>query len=228
MKPSIAAKKIPILLTLLALVLLAGGGAWFYRAYQTARNRLIETKKTEVAALIRGRASTELSAQIFADATSDASQAAFRDFFARIQSPQVVRMKVWNEQQVVLWSNLPEIIGQKFSDNDEVKEAHEGKVVLAIEEQKAEHVSERQYASLAEIYVPLMPPSGGEAFGVVEIYEPANLIDGPAADEVRRAAVPAGAVTAAALALAAGFAFRARGRKRDAHPSGRPPQENPS
>ncbi|HSD12987.1 MAG TPA: hypothetical protein VLC10_05495 [Patescibacteria group bacterium] len=219
MKPLLRSKKTVILLAVLALVLAAGEGFWLSRIYASARDRDIAAKKTEVAALIRERAAGIISSEDFAYPLTDAQQALFRNLFSQIQSPEIVRMKIWNEDQVVLWSNLSEIIGQKFPDNDEVKEAYRGDVVLAIEEQKAEHVSERQYASLAEIYVPLIGPAG-KVIGVVEIYEPAVIIDRDANDEVRRAGVPAVTATVAAYVILAAALLRAGKRKRPSPPNG--------
>lgn len=219
MKSLLRAKKAPLLLVLLALFAAAGEGFWLSRVYSSARDRDIAAKKTEVAALIRARAAGVISSEDFNYPLTDAQQSLFRDLFIRVQSPEIVRMKIWNEDQVVLWSNLSEIIGQKFPDNDEVKDAYRGEVVLTIEEQKAEHVSERQYASLAEIYVPLIGPAG-KVIGVVEIYEPAVIIDRAANDEVRRAGVPAVTATAAAYAILAAALLRAGKKKRPTPPDG--------
>lgn len=226
MKSLPKSRKIPVLLVLLALALAAGEGFWLSRVYGSARDRDIAAKKTEVAALIRERAAGVISSEDFTYPLNDAQQALFRNLFTRIQSPVIVRMKVWNEDQVVLWSNLPEIIGQKFPDNDEVKDAYRGEVVLAIEEQKAEHVSERQYASLAEIYVPLIGPAG-KVIGVVEIYEPAVVIDRAAGDAVRRAGVPAVTATVAAYVILAAALSRASKRKLPAPPASGAPKDAP-
>jgi hypothetical protein len=199
------------MLVLPLLVLVVAEGAWWFSAYRAAQAQQTELVKIEVASLLRERAAGTLTPEYFSGPLTDAQQEVLRGMFAQIQSPRIIRMKVWSKDQVVLWSNLSEIIGQRFPDNDEVKDAYDGEVVLAIEEQKAEHISERQFTSLAEIYVPIQD-AGGKTFGVLEIYEPSSVVDDPARAKVMPAAEAAAAVTLVAYALYAVWAVRSSRR----------------
>ena len=209
-------KKIIVLLILPLLVIALGEGLWWQRAYGQAKTAQSELVKAEVASLLRERAAGTLTPEYFTGPLTDAQQDVLRAMFAQIQSPRIIRMKAWSRDAVVLWSNLSEIIGQRFPDNDEVKDAYGGEVILTIEEQKAEHISERQFTSLAEIYVPIKDGTGA-TFGVLEIYEPSSVVD----DAARGKVLPtAAAVGAAALAAYALYAFALARAIKSRPPSG--------
>src|SRR5262245_3057333 len=46
--------------------------------------------------------------------------------------PEVVRVKIWDRNSSVIWSDEPQLVGQRFPDNDELKEALEGEVAVEI------------------------------------------------------------------------------------------------
>jgi len=87
--------------------------------------------------------------------------------------PEVVRVKVWDRQATVLWSDEPRLIGRRFSDNRELQEALAGRVSVEIKTLTGrEHAYERgRFATLAEVYVPIFSRTGGELVGVVEVYK---------------------------------------------------------
>ncbi len=43
--------------------------------------------------------------------------------------PEITRFKVYNPKGVVIWSDDKRLVGQSFADNEELREALEGKVV---------------------------------------------------------------------------------------------------
>jgi signal transduction histidine kinase/ActR/RegA family two-component response regulator len=87
--------------------------------------------------------------------------------------PEVMRVKAWGKDATVLWSDEAQLVGRRFPDNDELREALEGRVAVEIAEpSKAEHAYERGSAvSLAEIYVPILSRRTGEVVGVLEVYK---------------------------------------------------------
>jgi signal transduction histidine kinase len=86
--------------------------------------------------------------------------------------PEVVRAKVWDNQATILWSDESHLIGRRFLDNDELRDALKGKLEVEIKSlTKAEHGYERPvYTTLAEIYVPIFS-GDGRVLGVVEVYK---------------------------------------------------------
>ena len=175
-----------VILTVISALLLVGAAALLSRDYAQRRAARIELEKTEVAGVVLERAAGLIRPEHFAAPNSVEAQAAFRALYSAVQSPRIFRMKVWAKDGTVLWSNLAEIIGQQFPDNEEVREAFGGEIVLTIEEKKSEHVSEREFAAAAEIYVPLRNVDGS-VYGLVEVYEPVLVLD----RDIRAAFLPA-------------------------------------
>jgi signal transduction histidine kinase/ActR/RegA family two-component response regulator len=86
--------------------------------------------------------------------------------------PEVVRVKAWSRDATVLWSDEAQLIGRRFPDNDELREALEGHVAVEITEpSKTENAYERAASTLAEVYVPIRSSRTGEVVGVVEVYK---------------------------------------------------------
>ncbi|MEK7850999.1 MAG: hypothetical protein AAB275_03875 [Deltaproteobacteria bacterium] len=42
--------------------------------------------------------------------------------------PDILRMKLWNKEMVVVWSDDRRLVGKAFPDNEELKEALEGEI----------------------------------------------------------------------------------------------------
>jgi len=87
--------------------------------------------------------------------------------------PEIVRVKVWDRNATVLWSDQEHLIGKRFPDNSELKRALAGRVEVEIKRlTKTEHKYERNtFATLAEVYVPILSSASGQVIGAVEIYK---------------------------------------------------------
>jgi signal transduction histidine kinase len=87
--------------------------------------------------------------------------------------PEVVRVKIWDRNATVIWSDEAQLVGQRFPDNDELKEALEGKVAVEIQRlAKAEQRYERPgFSMLAEVYVPIFAAGTRNVIGVLEVYK---------------------------------------------------------
>ena len=166
-------------------VLLGLYGHWFLTAqHEAISNAVFENEKQATAEYIRGQAKTLVSEGMFTTASGPVQRAAFAKFFKKIQSVDIVRIKVWDKNYTVIWSDLSETIGQQFKDNHEVEEALDGEIELELsaETGKSEHVTERQFQNIVEIYVPITDVRGS-IVGVIEVYKQAagveEKIDGP-------------------------------------------------
>jgi len=85
--------------------------------------------------------------------------------------PSIIRIKVWNKDRVVVWSDDRRLVGQRFLDNDELTEAFEGKIASELSGlAKSEQKFERPYKKLLELYVPIQSPDGNVPT-VFEIYQ---------------------------------------------------------
>lgn len=92
--------------------------------------------------------------------------------------PDVMRVKVWDREGTVLWSDEAQLIGQRFPDNRDLRAALAGEVNAEIRElTKPEHAYEEgRYSMMAEVYIPIFAKGSEEVLGVLEIYKsPARL-----------------------------------------------------
>ena len=84
------------------------------------------------------------------------------------------RIKIWNKDAQIVWSDNKQLIGLIFNDNDDLQKALAGNIISEIKEPtKAEHIHEKQYEQLMEMYVPIYPglSSTANVLLVMEIYE---------------------------------------------------------
>ena len=100
--------------------------------------------------------------------------------------PNIVRVKIWNRDRVVIWSDDRRLVGQRFHDNEELDEAFAGEIPSEISTLgKAEQAFERPYRKLLELYVPIRFTSGGEVVNVFEIYQNLDPLDEDIAGQKR-------------------------------------------
>jgi HD-GYP domain-containing protein (c-di-GMP phosphodiesterase class II) len=87
-------------------------------------------------------------------------------------SSNIVRIKIWNRNGLLVYSDESSIVGKTFPPSDELAEAFAGNLTTefsALEEE--ENVAERGlYKRLFEIYVPLQLADSDEILGVYEVY----------------------------------------------------------
>jgi len=115
----------------------------------------------------------------FTDPQLRREPATYREAFRGLLAmPEVVRIKIWDRDATVLWSDDERLIGKRFPENPELKEALAGEV--AVELKSGGDLTRKyhwtQSAALAEIYVPIPSKTSGEIVGVIEVYRlPARL-----------------------------------------------------
>jgi signal transduction histidine kinase len=99
----------------------------------------------------------------------------------------VLRVKIWNTDGMIVFSNDREQVGQTPEIEHDLEEAFEGEVESEISElEEAENASERQLADqLFETYVPVSVAGGAESDdvdAVIEVYQDYSTIQ----DEINR------------------------------------------
>jgi putative nucleotidyltransferase with HDIG domain len=84
----------------------------------------------------------------------------------------IVRIKIWNRDGLLVYSDDKKIMGKTFPIDEELQEAFRGEIAGHISNLQAEeNIEERgQYSELFEIYVPLQPYDGEEILGAYEVY----------------------------------------------------------
>jgi signal transduction histidine kinase len=83
----------------------------------------------------------------------------------------LVRVKIWNRDGTVVYSDDPNLIGQKYPLTDELQQTFSGLTVAALSPlTKAENVDERGFGELLEVYTPVRQGGKPEIVGSFEGY----------------------------------------------------------
>ena len=87
-------------------------------------------------------------------------------------SSNIVRIKIWNRDGLLVYSDDKNIMGKSFPVGTDLKEAFDGEIASEISNlHQEENVAERgKYTRLFEIYVPLQPADSDEVLGAYEVY----------------------------------------------------------
>lgn len=95
-----------------------------------------------------------------------------------INEESAVRIKIWNKDGTVIYSDKNELIGQKFKIDEDLKKGFQGQSFSTIENQtKEENIYERDYNKLIEIFIPLYLNNKETPQGVYEVYLKTEAID---------------------------------------------------
>ena len=100
----------------------------------------------------------------------------YQDLSAKIKhltfGPNIERIKIWNKDQIVVWSDDIRLVGQRFLNNEELNEALNGEIVTKMSRlKKTEQVFEKSYERLLELYVPIRYDEQKDIEIVFEIYK---------------------------------------------------------
>ncbi|MFA4956824.1 MAG: ATP-binding protein [Candidatus Methanoperedens sp.] len=103
----------------------------------------------------------------------------FETFYKSLKTNEIIRIKIFNTNGTILYSDEERLIGQTFQDNLDLNEALKGSIEVEINRglNKKENIYEREnFSGLMEIYVPIKNESG-QIQGVVELYQVLDDID---------------------------------------------------
>ena len=113
----------------------------------------------------------------FKGSTNIEDKNAIEEFFSHIIGiPDVFRATVFDADFQIIWSNDDNIIGKRFSDNDELKIAYSGESTFSWgvtdEHAKQEHVFlPDDVEQFVESYIPVWDEKHERVIGVVELYK---------------------------------------------------------
>jgi diguanylate cyclase (GGDEF)-like protein len=111
-----------------------------------------------------------------------------------ISQDGIVRLKIWNEQHWIVYSDNPLLVGRWFAGDDGLQESLRGVVSSEITDLSgAENLEERDFGRLLAVYVPMRVDQTGEftsdesgrVVGSFEIYVPHGPIAAGIADDTR-------------------------------------------
>lgn len=143
------------------------------------RNNLLDWERTHTGDAILAEAAAVLRPEDFVAWDRPGAQQRFTRFFERaLRNPEILRVKIYDPDMRVVWSDEPRLRGRRFPDNALLRQALGGAVAGTIEHaRKTENVSEQAFAPTVELYLPLaLGPSRERVTGVVELYkDPARM-----------------------------------------------------
>ncbi len=85
-----------------------------------------------------------------------------------------VRVKVWSLDGTVVYSDVPELVGDRFGFTHHAVGAPGGERSIGVSDlDEPENASERDFGELLEFYLPVFDP-GGEEIAVFEVYQTAT------------------------------------------------------
>lgn len=138
-------------------------------------SRMIAGEWAQTAGLVSYQVRVHRLDRIFTDAALRADRARVREELGALLSlPEIVRVKVWDRDGAVLWSDEERLIGRKFPENRELREALSGRLSVQLKPpKKPENVYDAAaFSALAEIYVPVvLGGARASVVGVMEIYK---------------------------------------------------------
>jgi signal transduction histidine kinase len=90
---------------------------------------------------------------------------------ANLGGSGLVRVKIWNPEGMIVYSDDPKLVSQKFPISSILSQALDGTTSADISSlNKQENVEEQGYGELMEVYTPLRQPGKSEVAGVFEGY----------------------------------------------------------
>ncbi len=154
------------------------GALWLIASYYLSKE-MLEREWGSTATFIRTEARQRVSPEDFK--ASDFSTVAHK--FERLHQeilmmPEIVRIKVYNLQGTIIWSDEKRLTGSTFVKNPELESALRGQVVAQVSPiAKGENLYERgSFENLVEVYVPIFSKDGKEIIGVIETYRSAETL----------------------------------------------------
>ena len=118
-----------------------------------------------------------LSVSDFDPSNIDKSKNRFMEFANQIDSPEIVRLKVWSTSHEIIYSDKENLVGSTYQNDDRLNNALAGQTVSFISYlQTPEDTSEKKYGSLFKVYVPIKSGSNS-VVGVAEVYLSLDLIN---------------------------------------------------
>ena len=139
------------------------------------RKDLLDREWSTTADYIRTGILNHLSPDDFLQPNADASREHFEALYTQgVAMPEIVRVKLYDADMRVVWSDEPRLIGERFADNPHLAKALTGQTVVSLEgdERKEENRYEgNEFARLVEVYVPVVFPGSSRVIGVVETYK---------------------------------------------------------
>ena len=146
---------------------------WFIVSKDLTKDMLDREWET-TAKIVRAEVKWHMTPEDFKAQDLSAVAPRFEDLLRQlIIMPDIVRIKAYNRQGTIIWSDEKRLVGTSFPNNPELKKAFGGSVVVDLSPiDKGENVYERgSFQGLVELYVPIFSGDKKEVIGVIETYK---------------------------------------------------------
>lgn len=142
--------------------------AWLLES--TVRQTVKRNDESQTASFVRHVIATEFGTGFFQVNEPIRDIELGKRFLTALALEEVFRIKVYNREGRIIWSDETELLGIRFPDNLLLEQALGGEVTSIIEEpERDEHIFERgTFDRIMETYVPIREAQ--EVVGVVELY----------------------------------------------------------
>ncbi len=162
---------------IIILIIIITGTVFSSLVTEEIKNISIKRSEVSSATSITSLASHHLLQTDFELGPLDEKRITFEQFFHELHSDEILRIKVWNKDGTIIYSNDESIVGKNFVDNERFQHSITGIITTEIKKPvDAENISETGYEQLMEIYVPIYLDSI-EPIGVIEIYYIMDIIN---------------------------------------------------
>jgi signal transduction histidine kinase len=158
--------------SLLSLVLfIVIGAALGYGLSQYFEQQELERQKQALGALLQPAVAQFMDEQTMATGAKGQKYKDIDYAFTFLAGVGLVRVKIWNNAGMVVYSDDATLVGQTYPVSDELRESLEGRTTASISPlAKAENASERGFGELMEVYAPLRLPGQNDVKGAFEGY----------------------------------------------------------
>lgn len=170
------------LTSLVVITAMALGLSWLLSDMLT--RRMLQREGEVSMDFIQNLMRTDDSARFLADANDPELRVRFLNSMAHIASMrEPVRANAYTLDGTVAWSTDENLVGKRFADNDELKEALSGKLVVKSGDTEDTLGAKTEHEGLAsrttkfvESYIPILDPQSNRVVGAMELYKtPARL-----------------------------------------------------
>ena len=162
---------------IIILIIISTGFLFSFLLSEEIKNISIKRSETINSAFITSFATNQLVANDFELGSSDERKNTFEKFFQEMKTEEMLRIKVWNKDGTIVYSNDESIVGKNFSGNERFQHAIAGMKTTEIKDPvDPENISEVGYGQLMEIYIPIYLDSI-ESVGVIELYYNMDMVN---------------------------------------------------
>lgn len=150
-----------------------------YQISAIIKREMIERAQVFIADFIKFQARQHIESPADFSLTDPVkTEQVFNRVLDEVRTKEVIRIKAWNKDGTVIFSDDKSIVGQNFVQNQDFQKAISGKVAVDIKEPlKPENVAEKGYGQLMEVYVPIIFSGESKPAGVIEVYYNLDLLN---------------------------------------------------